>query len=83
MNDKQKINELLKTHADDTNENARLLIENAQLREALNDANQFCRSALSIAERQGNQTNWSVFQASLRESLARQHAVLFPKKKAV
>lgn len=35
MNDKQTINELLKTHADDTNENAKLLIENALLREAI------------------------------------------------
>lgn len=42
MTDKQTINELHKTHADDTNEIARLLIENAQLREAVKAEREAC-----------------------------------------
>ncbi len=40
--------------------------------EALNDANGLCRSAYSIACRQGVQTNWPAFRDRMRESLERQ-----------
>ena len=44
--------------------------------EALESANQICRSALSIAERKGSDVNWEAFRLNLRKSLELQHAVL-------
>lgn len=43
---------------------------------ALKDANDNCRSALSIASREGRETNWSPFRERLNESLALQHEAL-------
>lgn len=47
-----------------------------QLKTALEDANDLCRSAMMIAERNG-EANWPTFTARLRESLVRQHAVMY------
>lgn len=43
---------------------------------ALEDANGMCRSAMAIAERNG-EANWPAFTDRLRESLLRQHAVMY------
>lgn len=48
-----------------------------QLEKALEDANGMCRSAMAIAERNGD-ANWPAFTDRLRESLLRQHAVMYP-----
>jgi hypothetical protein len=40
------------------------------------EANSLCRSALSIAEREGNETNWEAFRNRLKESLAKQLPVI-------
>lgn len=45
---------------------------------SLKDANDMCRSALSVAGREGKEVNWDGFRKQLRESLKRQHAVLWP-----
>ncbi len=50
----------------------------AEIREGLRDANDLCRSAFSIAQRDGKATNWEAFRAKLSESLERQHKLLFP-----
>ena len=44
--------------------------------DALKDANCLCRSALSIAKRGGEKTNWKAFAAKLEGSLAIQHKVM-------
>ena len=49
-----------------------------QVRDALEDANQLCRSAYQIALRNGERTNWDGYRKALGESLARQHRVMFP-----
>ena len=56
MNDKQKINELLKTHGEDSNRIATLLIENAQLREAIKVERESCAE---IAENYRLRLSWS------------------------
>lgn len=53
--------------------------ELVRLKEALEDANGMCRSAMAIAERKGD-TNWESFTARLRKSLELQHSVMYPKK---
>lgn len=47
------------------------------LTEALESANQMCRSAMSIAERKG-EANWEAFRDRLKESLELQHRVMYP-----
>lgn len=47
-----------------------------KLEQALADANYMCRSAIMIAERNG-EANWPAFTARLRKSLLRQHAVMY------
>jgi predicted ATPase len=44
---------------------------------ALEDANGMCRSTMMIVER-GGEANWAAFEERLRESLLRQHAVMYP-----
>lgn len=44
----------------------------------LKDANDLCRSAFQIAERDGKDTNWPAFRAQLEASLKRQHAIMYP-----
>lgn len=51
--------------------------ELGRLKTALEDANGLCRSAMMIAERNG-EANWPTFMDRLRESLERQHAVMYP-----
>ncbi len=58
---------------------ARLAIMEARvelLREAHTLANQALRSAWCVAERDGQETNWPAFRASLRASLEASHAAL-------
>lgn len=50
----------------------------AALRSVLENANEICRSAFSIAGREGNTTNWEAFYSRTKESLALQHRTLFP-----
>jgi hypothetical protein len=52
-----------------------------QLKTALEDANGLCRSAMMIAERNG-EANWPTFTARLGESLIRQHAVMYGNEEA-
>jgi hypothetical protein len=54
----------------------------AELKTALKDANEWCRAAAAIAERQGHTTNWKGFLASISESLDRQRLALSPAPKA-
>ena len=49
-----------------------------QLKEALKSANDMCRSAMSIVEREGSSTNWSAFKKQLQESLELQHNAMYP-----
>ncbi len=49
------------------------------LRETLLDANEVCRSAYSIAQRAGAETNWRPFTRRLNKALKRQHALLHHK----
>lgn len=48
------------------------------LREALKSANAMCRSAMSIAERDGNDTHWWAFRKRMEASLELQHRIMFP-----
>jgi hypothetical protein len=50
--------------------------ETPGLREALEDANDLCRSAMQIALRHGLSTNWNAFSEKLLASLERQRAAL-------
>ncbi len=45
---------------------------------ALLDANDMCRSAYAVAERDGTETGWQAWRTSLKASLERQHIVLAP-----
>ena len=58
-----------------------LLKERDRLQAALKDANDLCRSAYQVAKRNGRKTNWPAFRDCLRESLERQHAVMYPPNK--
>lgn len=49
-----------------------------QLVAALTDANDQCRSAMQIAQRSGEATNWPAFAYQLGVSLKRQHAAMYP-----
>lgn len=48
----------------------------AVLREVHDLANSALRSALSVAEREGVQTNWPAFKATIRASLDASHAAM-------
>jgi hypothetical protein len=52
-----------------------------ELEEALHHANDMCRSAMAIANRDGDATNWEGFRGRLAESLLRQHQVIMPRGK--
>lgn len=52
--------------------------ERDRLREALEDANQMCRSAAAVVARRGEATNWSALADTLSASLRRQHEVMYP-----
>ena len=47
------------------------------------ESNENLRSALSIAERKGIDTNWEAFEKKLRELLLRQHAYYYRGQQAV
>lgn len=49
-----------------------------RLSTALVDANDLCRSAWQISERDGKETGWKNFRDCLGESLERQHRVMYP-----
>lgn len=51
----------------------------SQLREAMAEANEVCRSAYQIAARGGAETNWPAFKARLEGALQRQHELMYPK----
>lgn len=48
----------------------------------LEDANNLCRSAMQIAQRDGAVTNWGAFRDRLGESLKQQHRVMYPEQNA-
>jgi hypothetical protein len=50
-----------------------------QIREALAEANEVCRSAYQIAARGGAETNWAAFTTRLEGALERQHGLMYPK----
>lgn len=55
----------------------------AQLRtlmQSLEVANDSCRSAMAIARRKGEETNWDAFTASLDKSLGQQHRAMYPEQ---
>lgn len=54
-------------------------MDNSELLERLKQANSLLRSANSIAERKGEQTNWIAFQNQLKKELELQHKILYPK----
>lgn len=56
-----------------------LVSEIKRLTRTLEEANQMCRSAFQIAEREGAETNWNAFREGMRVALANQHAILHPK----
>lgn len=51
--------------------------------ELLMDANQIIRSAHSIAERKGADTNWEYFEKRVKEILKEQHKFLYPTLKEI
>lgn len=53
------------------------------IRTALESANSLCRSAFSIAQRKGSQTNWDSFIGQLKESLKIQHKVMYPEGRVI
>lgn len=55
-----------------------MLQEILTLRQTLDEANDFCRSAYQIAGRNGSATDWPAFKKKLAESLERQHSVMYP-----
>ena len=70
--------EYVSTQLDDANKViASLRAECDALRAALKDANDLCRSAYAIAERNG-EANWPAFRKRLGDSLERQHRVMYP-----
>lgn len=58
-----------------------LVNEIRRLTRTLEEANQMCRSAFQIAEREGAETNWNAFREGMRVTLENQHAILHPKSK--
>lgn len=51
-----------------------------QLHDALKSANEICRSAFQIANRDGQATNWEAFRGQVHKSLALQHRVMYPQQ---
>ena len=49
-----------------------------RLSTALVDANDLCRSAWQISDRDGKETEWKNYRDCLGESLERQHRVMYP-----
>jgi hypothetical protein len=49
-----------------------------QLMEMLLEANERLRSAYSVAERKGKDTNWEAYQNNLKQILDSQHLILKP-----
>lgn len=47
-----------------------------RLLECLTESNSLLRSALSIAERDGLETNWNAFRVQLKNALERQHEIM-------
>ena len=82
----EMVSQMLADHEDAEPEDGRLEMRAAgqlrRLKTALEDANGICRSAMAIAERGGRETNWDAFTGQLRESLQRQHAVMYPPENA-
>ena len=62
--------------ADDAKLLLKAIAEIRKQRKALEDANDLCRSAMQIAERDGAETYWAPFRDRLGESLKRQHEVM-------
>lgn len=52
--------------------------ENQILKDLLLSANELLRSALSIATRRGEQTNWDAFKKRVAEELEREHPITGP-----
>jgi hypothetical protein len=48
-----------------------------KLETALVEANELCRSAHSIAQREGTQINWDAFRKNLKLSLEKQHKLIY------
>lgn len=61
-----------------TREIAEFIARCREFASILGDANELCRSAYSIAERDGVNTSWASFRKRLKESLDRQHAIMHP-----
>lgn len=59
-----------------------LVNEVKRLTTTLAEANEICRSANEIAQRDGAETNWEAFRNRLKVALANQHAVMYPKPEA-
>ena len=49
----------------------------------IKESNSLLRSALMIAKRDGEKTNWEAFRKQLEIALARQHVMLYGKDKKV
>ncbi len=64
---------------DQVQHNAFKNLSKEELMSALKEANEMCRSAYSIAERQGKETNWDAFSAKLSKQLDVQHKIIYPK----
>ena len=79
----EMVSQMLADHEDAEPADGRLEMKAAgmirRLKTALEDANGLCRSAMMIAERNG-EANWPTFTDRLRESLERQHAVMYPRE---
>ncbi len=56
------------------------LLDKQRLIDLLTRANDLLRSAKSIAERQGNATNWEAWNARLDVVLLEQHQVMYPER---
>ena len=52
-----------------------------RLMDEVKESNQIIRSAYSIAERDGKDTNWEAWRKKLEIALARQHAMMYGKDK--
>lgn len=50
----------------------------AELTTALENANEILRSAHSIADRNGERTNWTSFKDNVQKALFEQHRILVP-----
>jgi hypothetical protein len=53
-------------------------LSDEEVMNVIREANDICRSAMSIAERQGDETNWDAFSARLSKVLDKQHKIIYP-----